>query len=256
MSEVSDSNDANSKRNAMKNTNLLLLPGTQCDERLWTDMTVFLPEQIICHHWAIPQQSLEEVLEALHTEVLCLINKNEPMVVLGFSLGGYLLSLYLTRYTKVLAEKHTGQCRFIICSNTPTALPVTEIKQRRRITSFLTNTTYQGVTTERVCQLIGKQHHHNDVMIDLIKDMDKTLGKSNLLHQLSFTGPRENCLAGINNAADYFDVVFVLTQSDPLVDYEWLQNLSAKIQQVIIEGEGHMLPLEYPLNLSQSVVAV
>lgn len=283
---------------AMDKTRLLLLPGTQCNEKLWTYLQPQLA-QIKSHcieplHWPLPNQSLDEVLSLLHNTIINYLDSipaepkttstlgsttpslsstgststsisNETstssantFMVLGFSLGGYVLARYLAKYQSELLQRQTSlptplPIKFVIVSHTPTSLPEVELKQRRRILSHLKNNDYSGVSRERVCQLLGPSQHQNQAIIKLIQEMDRDLGKDNLIHQLTFTGARTNSINDINRTSEHFDVSFVITNDDPLVDYEWLQNLSSKVSVIHIEGEGHMLPLEYPNELAKSL---
>ena len=260
----------------MEKTRLLLIPGTQCNEKLWEYVTPLISDNFETLHWPIPMDTMENVLAQLHKQLLIQLEQiitgrpdslsiemNKPLIVLGFSLGGYVLARYLANYelrlktwfakNTDLASAEALPIKFLIVSHTPTALPDKELEQRRRILSVLHKNDYAGVTAPRVCQLLGANQHQNQELISLIQQMDESLGKESLIHQLTFTGQRVDSLNSINKSAETFDVSFVCTTSDPLVNYEWLQHLSSKVTVSIVKGEGHMLPLEYPSILSNEL---
>lgn len=65
--------------------NLYLLPGTQCDDRLWEPLTAILPETIRLHPLSIPMNlNFEGIAQHLCGEL-----PEHPVNLLGFSLGGY-----------------------------------------------------------------------------------------------------------------------------------------------------------------------
>ncbi len=221
-----------------------MLPGTQCDHRLWQELKKELGADFNLVHWPIPQQELSDVVKALHQSLM----EGEKLdAVVGFSLGGYLLANYLHSYR----GRHVRSIPYFIVSNTAAALPNYELEQRRRIISQLKPDRYMGANQSRIRQLLAGDNADNLPLIELIQGMDKSLGAASLKHQLSFTGERADCQSGINLAASETKIHFINTEKDPLINYDWLKGLSSNVHQYQIKGEGHMLPLEHPRQLSK-----
>ena len=241
----------------MTQPRLLLLPGTQCNELLWQDLIPEISTRFTSKHWPIPNQDFETVLTQLHQDLITMIQaQSDRVIVFGFSLGGYIVARYLAEYGKSLDEwllQHPLLTRpaFVICSHTPTALPKKELEQRKRILTVLEKNDYAGVSAERVCQLLGQAQHNNAHIISTVQIMDRALGKTNLMHQMSFTGARIDTLSSINQMSRPFEIDFVCTHKDPLVNYKWLHQLGEGVHLSLLGEAGHMLPLEYPKLLGK-----
>jgi pimeloyl-ACP methyl ester carboxylesterase len=231
---------------------LLLIPGTQCDDRLWSKMPSDFFKEIKAKHWAIPQLSLNQTLLSLHQ--LLIKTTNDGNVVVGFSLGGYLVAKYIKEYGDYWQKDRSPT--FIIVGNSAKSLPPQELATRSKIIANLNPNSYLGASRQRICQLLSQKHHQSDELVTLIQNMDRSLGPTSLQHQLSFTGEREDCLLALNQAAEKLSISMITSANDPLVDYAWLGKLSSNIKRFQVGQAGHMLPLEYPVEFSQTLTSI
>lgn len=226
---------------------LVLIPGTQCDSRLWDKLRSQLSSDIEPAHFPIPKLPLSDVLEKLHKVIGNAAVEGHPVLLLGFSLGGYIASSYLASLIEgELTLDSTINVKVFVCSNTPTALPSRELRQRRRIIQNIDAKPYSGASRSRVKYMLSEINHDDESMIQLIQSMDQKLGVESLKHQLSFTGERRDLKGVFLNAVNQFPVQFLASNADPLLNYEWFETLPPSIEVKLCKGCKHMLPLERP----------
>lgn len=234
----------------------MLIPGTQCDSRLWEKLRSQLSSDIDATHFEIPKLPLRDVLLELHKTIVAAAADGQPVFLLGFSLGGYIASSYLASLTEGdLTLHNTVNIKIFICSNTPTALPTRELRQRRRIIQNIDAKPYSGASSSRVKYMLSETHHNDENMIQLIQSMDQKLGVESLKHQLSFTGERRDLKDVFLNAASQFSIQFLASDSDPLLNYEWFEYLPSAIKVKLCKGCKHMLPLERPDFIAEALNA-
>ena len=93
-------------------------------------------------------------------------------------------------------------------------------------------------------------------LINIIFDMDKQLGASELITQLTATTKRENLLDKLITTK--LSMTFYYSELDTFINKNWLKELKANNQQIKLitqSGSGHMLPLEQPVLLKKYLEA-
>lgn len=230
----------------MNKKQLYLLPGTMCDHRLWEPMAVELeriaPSQYQLNYLTIAQlNTIEDVL----LDIKAQLNKsNKPVALIGFSLGGYLASAFALRFPELVTQ-------LMLVANMSGKLPETELKQRKRTINWLKLHGYSGIPLKRIHVLLSERAKSNSEIIDVIKCMDKDLGRDTLISQLNVTTQRDDLLPAI--AASSTNSLFCLGSEDPLVNIDRVSKycyLSDSSDISIIKNTGHMLPLESPRELA------
>jgi pimeloyl-ACP methyl ester carboxylesterase len=127
------------------------------------------------------------------------------------------------------------------------SLPAAELKERSRTIAFLKNHGYSGIPTKRITALLHSSKQNNQPIIDCIREMDSSLGKATLIHQLTVTTQRENLLAKLPSLP--MSVQFLTGDSDSLVKLCKIREIleqSSLISLTVLTDTGHMLPLEQP----------
>lgn len=223
---------------------LYLLPGTMCDARLWQPMIsaleVLSDIHFDFHFLTIAQKpTINDILDDIKQQL-----PDEKVVLLGFSLGGYLASAFLLKYPQLIEK-------LLVIANMPCALPEREMKERARAVAWIKRNGYAGIARKRILALLDKSAHHRNDIVSLIENMDKSLGQEALVHQLLATTKRENIFhqLALLNQKKYFCV----GENDPLVSISSLtdfQQLDKNMTLTIFEQAGHMLPLEKPKALA------
>ncbi len=218
------------------------LPGTMCDERLWTKLN---DEELhfSIHHIDIPQDnSMEHIIQSLEK-----ILPDEPVNLLGFSLGGYIASAFCSKnYDRVK--------KLAVLSNSPTTLPNEEVKQREQLVNWVEKHGYSGITENKIKFLLHENNIANADIIQLIFDMDKVCGEQTLLNQLKATTYRSDLSIAL--AATNARVGFFYGRQDKLINEKKLESLANSFVNITthkIETAGHMLPLESPNMLAEAL---
>lgn len=211
------------------------LPGTMCNELLWQDVISYLPSEICVRHVEIP------VVDNVLDMVLGILSglPKEPVHMLGFSLGGYLLS----EMASVAPEQIKSA---MLLSNTARELPDREKAQRLQALEWVSKSGYRGIPVKKAKAMLLPEHASQEHMVQKIIDMDKAVGERAFLSQLQATIERRNNLEAIANSHAPWKVLAGL--GDQFVSAEALKEL-AKLDNVtvnMVAQSGHMLPLEQP----------
>jgi pimeloyl-ACP methyl ester carboxylesterase len=216
-----------------------------CDQRLWQDCIQYLPENIQLIHLAIPKgNSIDEIVTLLEKQL-----PKGKINLAGFSLGGYIATAYALRFPEKLNK-------LLLISNMSYSLPENELKERSRTISYLKTHGYSGIPTKRITALLDSSKQSNLEIINCIKDMDTSLGKETLIHQLTVTTQRENLLVKLPSLS--IPIMFLIGDNDSLVKLSRIEAIlpqSPLISLSVLANTGHMLPLEQSqmcaLNMSR-----
>ncbi|MCM0147181.1 alpha/beta hydrolase [Photobacterium galatheae] len=223
---------------------LFLIPGTQCNERLWEKMASYLPPSFELVHLDIPgHMSFDDISDEYSQRL-----PDEKTNIIGFSLGGYIATDF--------AMKHPERVdKVFVISNSPTVLPPEELKQRGSVLQLVREYGYKGMTRRKAASMLDGRNQ-SDALIDIILDMDQALGAEVFLSQYQYTSERQDLSKAL---AEYSGRIhFYHSENDPLVDSTWLHALcylNPSLTVTSISGSGHMLPLEKPRELANSITA-
>ena len=220
---------------------IYFIPGTMCDERLWTNvwqsLSPLLTNSVEFINLAIPSlETISEIAENLADQ----LDDNSALV--GFSLGGYFASEIAIKFPQKVSN-------LLLVSNMSSALPEKESKERARTIQFIKANGYTGVPDKRINHLLDPCAHNNEQIKDTIRAMDKTMGVDVLLHQLNVTTLRANLLPQL--AELECPLTFCIGDTDCLVKIDRIQNQISQTASnnktlEIVPNTGHMLPLEQP----------
>jgi len=213
---------------------LYLLPGTMCDERLWQRVIDKLDSRYVAHYIDLPlADSIEKIVSQLRAQL-----PDQPIHLLGFSLGGYIAAQYALTFPERVE-------RLMILANSPAKLPTFEIKMRKLALDIANKHGYGGIFNAKIKQLLAPQHHDSAQIVDLIKAMDKRGGHEKFVSQISGTTHREDLTAQLS--ALNKPTRFVFGHDDRLVNKARLLGLDAsQVDTSVIANCGHMITLEQP----------
>ncbi len=218
--------------------NVYFLPGTMCTEALWKfvfpELENINPIPIAITHC----KSFEEI----NSKIAACIEL--PAVLVGFSLGGFAAMNFACNYP----EKIT---KLIVIAANSSGLEEKELQLRNHTIIFLEKNKYAGITTTRMYQFLHEQQHSNQLILNVIRDMDKALGKEILIRQLKATSLRSDISEKLKNIK--IPVILVAAEDDRIVSYESVKTTAKKTRKSIvykIKNCGHMIPLERPKELA------
>lgn len=223
---------------------LYLIPGTQCNARLWSELTPCLSDYELVH-LPIPFAKHQEQL----IEQLAAALPGRPIALLGFSAGAYLAALFTLRYPDKVA-------RLMLVSNSPCPLSADELATRQQNLQLIERFGYKGISQKKAQAMIDTSRHDAakiQHLVQIIRQMDNELGEQALKAQLCSTSERKDLKDGLLEMTQPLSVVY--SDQDVLINHSWMHDFARQSQAVIhqVAGAGHMLPLEHPLLLSQHI---
>ncbi len=230
---------------------LLLVPGTLCDDRLWLPMLstpagLQLQTAFKMQHATIWQaQNRSLMMDAIAT--------SDAEHLVGFSLGGYLLLSHLLSLTP---EKASQIKSLVLIATSAGALTAEEQKIRQQTLSWLQHHQYHGMSQKRLSEFVHPSRLNDLTVTEPILQMDKELGHSVLLNQLTQTSNRRSLLDGLYQIRCPVLIIGAAEdQKVPLTALELMAKRLPDARLVVLPHCGHMLPLEQPTQLASLLLS-
>ncbi|SBS34873.1 2-hydroxy-6-oxononadienedioate/2-hydroxy-6-oxononatrienedioate hydrolase [Marinomonas spartinae] len=224
------------------------LPGTMCDERLWQFIEKVLVG-ITLKHVPLPQEeSIEAIVESLSASL-----PTSPFFLLGFSMGGYVASAFTLKYPDRVAK-------LMVVSNTAQGLQESEIAQRKLALNWVAKKGYKGIPPKKAMSMLAQRNRQHEYLIELIKEMDASLGEKVLIQQLASSLDRPDILCDLLNLS--IPLCFCLGEEDSLISAQSRRSLEEcksatqagkRVEVYVASHCGHMVTLEQPLWLCQKI---
>jgi len=219
------------------------IPGTICDERLWSRLTPLLGDEVESHFVPLHQaHDLAEMRQVISD------HSAPSSILVGFSLGAYLAVDFALAHPERVKS-------LILIASSARGLSATEIQTRRRIVPMLAKNTYTGMSRARLREVLHPSHHEDQSIIDTIQQMALDLGKEVLLAQFTATIDRPNLMDRLGQIT--CPVLIVGAEADNLIDPADLRTMHDRLPQSQLRmhtGTGHMLPLEVPQAVADDLL--
>ncbi|AOA58381.1 alpha/beta fold hydrolase [Acinetobacter larvae] len=221
-----------------KSLKILLIPGFMLNASLWDKVKGFLPTiyDIDCvSHLHGP--NIDEIAQS--------IMKDRPAqyVVIGFSLGAYI--------ARSIAEQFPAQVKaLIVIASSLRADTIAQQHQKLHAVQLYNQHNFRGLSTGSIAKTLHPQSNQNKELIQTIQNMGLQLGYQVFAQQsiLQRYPPQKT----LN-----FPTLVIAAKNDQLRSaeeaLELKQYLSAKL--VYIKNSGHMIPLEQPKALAQTIAS-
>lgn len=233
---------------------IFFIPGTSCDHSLWSKLWPLLNnlqgaenKYRFVHLTIKSSGSMKEIVAALVLDIQQQA-LNQPFHLVGFSLGGYLASAVSLKFKAQLKS-------LIVLANTPKSLPVSELEQRKKISSAIKRKGYKGLNRNRVVDFIDRRESANDELIHSIQRMANAFTQEEVLHHLVALSDREDlCDLLVKSQRPIY---FCFGESDALVDFARMREMqchSQHIKVLVVASSGHFLPLEQPQDLAVNIL--
>lgn len=214
-----------------------------CNQNLWRELTPFFKEQYELIHVPIPlKTNFDEIIKSLE-----LFLPQEPINLLGFSLGGYVASYFATSYPKRVK-------RLFIVGNSACSISQEEIDKRKKAIEFTQSYRFKGLSRKKVQSLLEEKNQNNENLIALIQNMYVNLGEEVYTTQITATLHRKDLFEDMLKLT--LPLTFFYSKKDRLVDILWLESFAKASSQAVFitnESSSHMLPLEKPYELSTAI---
>lgn len=224
----------------LEKLHLAMVPGTQCNHRLWERLIPSLSSQIQPLHVAIEQCATRAQMLGKIDDAFAVAEH-----LLGFSMGGYLALQY--------ALANPGKVRsLVLIASSAFGLSDAEKKARQAMLAFLQTHTYSGMSTSRLREFIAQDRWQDQALISVIRSMDKSLGGATLLNQVQQTSERQDLTPSLGTLT--CRVLIIAAKEDTKVavtDLTKMASLIPNAELAVFEGCGHMVPLEQPEALAE-----
>jgi pimeloyl-ACP methyl ester carboxylesterase len=225
-------------------TRLDFIPGTLCDERVWSRLTPLLGDGF--NYNFVP---LYKARSRLQMQELIAAHSAPASHLVAFSLGAYLAIEHALAHPERVES-------LVLIANSAKGLEPAEVQARERIVTMLERNAYAGMSNARLRELLHETHLNDQSIVGTIQDMALDLGKEVLMAQFSSSIdrpdlmdrlPQLNCPVLIVGAAD-----------DRIVNSADLREMAARIRHAGVDildgGTGHMIPLEAPQTLADDML--
>jgi pimeloyl-ACP methyl ester carboxylesterase len=221
------------------------VPGTLCDERMWSRLLPLLGDGFDYHHVPLHKaRSRQQMQELIGTHSAPKAN------LVSFSLGAYLAVEY------ALAKPERVSSLTIIASSAK-GLQEKEKATRLRIIPLLEKNHYTGMTQMRLREILAPEHMDDPAIVDVIQQMAVDLGKDVLLTQFRTTIERPDLMQRTGELR--CPILIVGAEQDKLVPAADIREFTtynpAAQLHMLSEGSGHMIPLEAPQALAAHMLA-
>lgn len=215
------------------------IPGTICDERLWSRLTPLLGDQVACHYVPLHEARGRAQMQRI------IADRSAPAAnLVAFSLGAYLAIEH--------ALAHPERVRsLVLIANSARGLSETEIQTRQRIVPMLERNAYTGMSRARLREVLHPSHLQDQSIVGIIQQMALDLGKEVLLAQFAASIERPNLMQRLGEIT--CPVLIVGAEADQLVDPAELREMHQRLPHSRLSmhaDTGHMIPLEAPQALA------
>lgn len=217
----------------MTQTELVLLPGFMADADLWSDIRPALQSLGAIHYGAMTE---DDDIAAMARRVL--ETSPDRFTLLGFSMGGYV--------AREVARIAPDRVKALILIATSARADTPE-QARRKLAAYenVLHHGFDGLSRKAVAASLHPTRAGDAILIERIRAMGERLGREAFLNQARHARQSDRdklsgiqCPTLIVAAAD--DALRSLAEASEMHDAISGSTLA------VIEGSGHMLPLEEP----------
>jgi pimeloyl-ACP methyl ester carboxylesterase len=219
----------------MQTTRLDLVPGTLCDERMWSRLTPLLGAGFEFNY--VP---LYEAQDRPQMQQIVSAHSAEPSNLVAFSLGVYIALEYALAYPERVKS-------LVLIAGSARGLGEKEKELRLRTIPLLERTVYAGLSGVRLREILHPAHHDDQSIINLIQQMALDLGKDVLLTQFRASMDRPDVMDRLHEIT--CPVLLIGANADKLVSPGILPEMHPRFPNArlhMYDNTGHMIPLEVP----------
>ena len=219
------------------------IPGTLCDERMWSRLTPLLGNGLEFNYVPLYEAQDRPQMQQLLSEQ-CAPRAN----IVAFSLGVYMALEFVLAHPERVNS-------LVLIAGSAKGLSQKEIDIRTRTIPMLERTAYAGLSGMRLREVLHPIHHNDQPTIDLIQRMALDLGKNVLLAQFRASMDRPDVIDRLHEIR--CPVLLVGANEDKLVDPAIFPEMAPRLpsaQLHMLGDTGHMIPLEAPQPLAHAML--
>lgn len=222
------------------NPTVVLLPGNMCDGRLWEGGDGVILSRLAEADWRIVRPSLDaDSIGAMAADVLR--SEPGPLVPVGFSMGG-IVALEMARQAPDRAI-----ALGLIDSNAAADLPERAAARPDQQAWVRAGDLETVVVNELKPNYLAAVNRGDRAMLDLLRDMALALGPDVFVRQSEALRTRPDLVPVLSRFAG--PALVACGAEDRLCPPSWHERwatLAPRAELHVVDGAGHMLPLEEP----------
>lgn len=216
----------------------LCISGFMLDETLWDEViSCVAADQRVCAVSLRQGYTLNEMADNL------LLNAPEKFVLVGFSLGGYVARNLAARYPDRVAA-------LVLIASSLREDPPSRQEEKRKAVSIQSGVHFRGLGRRAIAQTLSQAYAQDERWLNRIQQMGIRLGyevfvRQSLVNRQTPTDQHIDC-----------PTLIIGAQEDRLRSNEEIFELQKHIPQAqlqMIANSGHMLPLEQPRLLVDTI---
>ena len=226
----------------MMPTTVVFLPGNMCDSRLWRELpALFADAQIV--HADLTQDATIAAMAARALE-----SAAGPLLPVGFSLG----AIVAVEMAKIAPGRIAG---LILSGYNATAdLPDRAVRRPLQQSEAAAGGLERLLIEELKPNYLAACHRDNAGLLALLHDMGMSLGTEVFIRQSEALRKRADRRRTLTTLK--IPVLFACGLEDQLCPPDWHRQWLAAVpgsQLALVEGAGHMLPLEQPDAFARAI---
>ena len=210
---------------------LVLLPGFMLDETLWDEVVPLLQWQAPVHRLPLgPGTTTDEIARSIARAA------PERFVLVGFSLGGYIAR----KVAELFPERVVA---LVLVASSLESDTAERAKAKQDAIRALDPSTFRGLSMGSIAQSLHPDRRSDRELVTRIREMGRRLGYEAMVVQ---SGLRRD---GIAAAELRCPTLVIGADQDALRSAQETRELANAIPGArleVIDGSGHMLPLEQP----------
>jgi len=220
--------------------NIVLLPGFMLDAELWGDMALTLNERHKLFYGDLTKyDTIDEMAEGV------LASAPERFVLIGFSMGGYV--------ARAMARKASDRVQaLILIATSGRADTPAEADRKARSVKQVAAQGYSGLSRSSVLLTLHHSRRSDDPLVERVSGMARRLGGDVFMRRAAH--PRGGDLDRLAEIA--CPTLIIASADDRVRSVVEAEELRAGIRQselVLVDGVGHMAPLEAPDQLARTI---
>ncbi|WP_201276827.1 alpha/beta fold hydrolase [Microbulbifer sp. ALW1] len=216
-----------------------LIPGFMLDATLWNEFKNYLPED-----WSIVDAPLGDGPTIRDMARQIAENLPQRFVLIGFSLGGYIARQLAADYPERVEA-------LIIVASSLREDTAQQKKAKMQAVQALTPERFRGLSNSTIAHSLHPDNAADKALVAYIKEMSRRLGYQALATQSALDRSQ------VPAATIDCPTLVIASPNDALRSLEEAEELAAAIPNAVlrlIEDCGHMIPLEQPQALAESIV--
>lgn len=220
-----------------------LIPGTLCDERLWSRLVPLLPARLVPRHVPLFKARTRAQMQAL------IAADTAPAAhIVAFSMGAYLALEHTLAHPERVAS-------LVLISASARGLPAAEKERRLRSMAVLERHAFAGTPPSQLRNFVLPAHLEDPSIAGVIQQMSLELGKDTMLAQFAASMERPDLMERLHELR--CPLMIVGAEQDAMVRADDLRAMAERVpgaRLAILDGSGHMVPLEAPAALREVLV--